>query len=537
MLPGKSYSLPDVLAMVRRRLPLLVIPPFVGLFAALLYAATLSNVYRSDVLIGIIPQRVPSNFVQTTVTMRTEDGIDTITTQIKSRTVLEQLILEFNLYPAERRRVPMEDVIDVMRSAIEVELEALRKGPQGLLPPHAFHVRFSYADPIIATRVAERLSSLYVDQNARDRGASANATNQFLEQQLAEARARLVETEGKLERFREQHGNELPTQAQSNMQAMQGMQLQIQAIVEGIARDRDRKLMLERLYGEAEKEPVVAAVAPAGQAGEGGAAQTGSYRQRLTAARENLARLELRLTPLHPDIVSAKRQIADLEPKAAEEAVKIADGTAPVASAMSPEEVGRRERLRSMKAEIESLNRQTAFKESEEARLRGAFSEYQRRIESVPGVESAWVALTRDYDTQQTAYKEMLAKSENAKVAVSLERRQIGEQFRVIDPAKVPQRPISPVRLVINAIGFAIGLFVGVGIAVLLEFKDSTYRSESDVLDALALPVLAVVPLVETAAETAQRLRRRKQISMVAASAVAICGYVFWSMRLWTQFL
>lgn len=537
MLPGKKYAITDLLVMVRRRLPLLLVPPFVGLFLALIFSSTLSNIYRTDALIAIVPQRVPGAFVQTTVTLRTEDRLDTLTTQIKSRTTLEQLIVEFDLYPELRRRLPMEDVVAIMREAIDVEPEALRRGPNGLLPLHAFHIHFNYTDPAVATRLTERLSSLFVDQNARDRDALADATNQFLEQQLSEARARLVAQELKLEQFREQHGNELPTQIQSNMAVMQSTQMQIQALVEAQARDRDRKMMLERLYSEAEKEPV--AVTPGPAAGGNDTAVAGTATQQLASARESLGRLELRLTPQHPDIVRAKRAIAELETKAAAEAASAANGGTPTTatSSMSQAELAKRESLRQMRAEIESLNRQSAFKETEEARLRGLVSEYQHRVEAVPGIESAWVALSRDYETQQAAYKELLQKSEAAKVALNLERRQIGEQFRVLDPAKVPQRPVSPVRWQISGIGFAVGLLLGLGIAALLELRDATYRSEADVLDALALPVLASVPLVETASETARRVRRQRLVSAAAASAVVVAGIVFWTMRLWTQFL
>jgi uncharacterized protein involved in exopolysaccharide biosynthesis len=275
------------------------------------------------------------------------------------------------------------------------------------------------------------------------------------------------------------------------------------------------------------------------------AVPTGTAQQQLATARETLTRLELRLTPLHPDVLRAKRLISDLEGKAASEAAKAAESVksvpgatppAPVAT-LSATDLARRESLRQMKAEIESLDRQTAFKESEEVRLRSLVSEYQRRVEAVPGIESSWVGLTRDYDTQQTAYKELLTKSEASKVAVSLERRQIGEQFRVLDPAKVPQRPVSPIRWQISIIGFAIGLFLGLAAGALREIRDSTYRSESDVLDALALPVLTSVPHVETAAESMRRIRRRRLVSAATASVMVATGIVFWSMRLWTQLL
>lgn len=533
MLPGKKFDLTEILKMVRRRAWLLVVPPALGLFVALIVSARLPNLYQSDMLIAIVPQRVPDAFVRSTVTLRTEERLDAISTQVMSRTLLERMIQEYELFPEERRRLPMEDVVQLTRSHIEVQPEAPRRGPRGPEPLHAFRVRFTYPDPAVAAKVTQRLGSLFVDQNARDRGALAEATNEFLEAQLAEARQRLEATERKLETFREQHGAELPTQMQSNMQFVQSTQMQIQALVEAIARDRDRKLMLERLYNEALNEPAVVAPLPPQQSQANATPTTGTTEQQLAAARNALAQLEQRLRPEHPDVTRMKRVIQDLEAKA--QAPAAAQGTAPAsaAPAVTAEEQQRRERLRGMRAEIESLDRLTQWKESEERRLRGQVTEYQRRIEAVPGVESEWLTLTRDYDTHQAAYRELLSKSEQSKVAVDLERKQIGEQFRVLDPAGVPVRPISPNRIQINGIGFALGLLLGLGVAALLELRDRSFRTEADVMDALSLPVLALVPHVATASELEARRRRLFIVATSGVATLSVAAYTFWAMRLW----
>ncbi len=145
--------------------------------------------------------------------------------------------------------------------------------------------------------------------------------------------------------------------------------------------------------------------------------------------------------------------------------------------------------MRQTRAEIDSLERQIAFKEAEEKRLRETLAAYQRRIEEIPGVESEWIALTRDYKTQQAAYESLLAKSEQSRVAVELERRQIGEQFRVLDPARPPVRPTGVNRMQVNAMGAAAGLMLGVALAALLEFRDRTFHSAQDVQDVLQLPI------------------------------------------------
>jgi uncharacterized protein involved in exopolysaccharide biosynthesis len=264
---------------------------------------------------------------------------------------------------------------------------------------------------------------------------------------------------------------------------------------------------------------------------------TSSVSVQLAAARTRLASLEQRYTADHPDVVRGRRQVTDLERRLADEAraaeSRDSSAPAPAAVAVDANELARRERIRGMAAEIESLDRQIAFKESEERRVRGEIAEYQRRIEAVPRLESAWVKLTRDYDTQQLAYRDLLTKSNNAQVAANLEDQDIGERFRIVDPANVPVKPLKSKRLLYNAAGLALGLLLGLGVAGFLEFKDQSFWTESDVLDVLAMPVLVSVPYVATEAEKNRSRKRQLLASVSGVVCLAMAGYVVWSLQLW----
>ena len=262
-----------------------------------------------------------------------------------------------------------------------------------------------------------------------------------------------------------------------------------------------------------------------------------TVQQKLAAARAYLTTIELTRKAEHPDVIRAKRVIADLEKQEAAEIAAVKPGgvstesTAP--ATVDREGAVRRERLAQMRAELESLDRQIAFKEGEERRLQSVIAEYQQRVEAVPGTESEWIALSRDYDTQQAAYKDLLSKSEQARLASNLERRQVGEQFRILDPARVPSTPVGPKRLQITGIGTAAGLALGLLLAALLELRDSTFRTERDVVEVLSLPVVAVVPYVQSDADRVSVRRRRLLVSTAAVFLLTAAGYVFWSMKLW----
>ncbi len=534
MLPGKKYGVQDYVAIFKRRWWLVPGPVFVAAFVALIVASTVKDSYLSEMQIQIVPQQISDRIVGQSVATRTEDRMDSLEAVVKSRAQLEALVQEFNLYPAERARMPMTDVVAMMRNAITVELVRPYRG----MPPDSFFVRFTYSDPGVAARVTSRLGSVFVDQNARERIGIADATSDFLASRLQDAKTRLLAHERKMEEFRNRNAGRLPSQADMNLTAIQNTQSQLQALLESAARDRDRKLMLERLYNDAAAEPLPVPP-PTAAATDGTVASTATMplAQQVELARANLARLTLRLKAEHPDVRRAQRNLKELEAQAAAmppaTSTTSASTTPTVSAGLSLEAQQRNERLRGWKAELESLDRQMKFKEQEQDRLRGLLADYQRRLESIPGVESEWVALTRDYETLNGTYKALLQKSEDSSMSGDAEKRRISEQFRVLDPARVPVTPVGPIRLQINAIGWGVGLVIGLLLVAVFELRDSTFRTEADVLDVLALPVLAVVPLVQDAADL-RRIRNRQLILASCAVVAAVSsGYVFWALRLW----
>jgi uncharacterized protein involved in exopolysaccharide biosynthesis len=199
---------------------------------------------------------------------------------------------------------------------------------------------------------------------------------------------------------------------------------------------------------------------------------------------------------------------------------------------VSQEDATRLARMREMRAELESVTRQIALKEAEEQRLRADAGRLQERIDAVPTRESELAELTRDYETIQKVYRDLLAKQQDSQVAANLERRQIGEQFKVLDVARLPQKPFSPNRRLIVAAGMASGLGLGVLLVVLLEYRDRALRSQEDVELVLSLAVLATVPVICT--EEDKRRTRRNQVlawGSAAACASMMVAAVVWKFR------
>ncbi|MEQ1757811.1 MAG: GNVR domain-containing protein [Vicinamibacterales bacterium] len=523
MLPGKVYKPEDLLQLVRKRAWLLIVP-FVVIAAGTAVATRwIPDQYRSETLILVVPQRVPESYVRSTVTTRIEDRLQSISQQILSRTRLERIIQDFNLYVEDRRKGIMEDVVEDMRKDIEIQVV---KGD-------AFRVGYKGDDARTVMQVTERLASLFIEENLRDREVLAEGTNQFLESQLDDARGRLIEQEKKLETYRRQYAGQLPSQLDSNLQVLQNTQLQIQSIVESLNRDGDRRVILERQIADMEATPVQEPPTPGAPAD---AATTAA--QQLAGARVALTALEQRLKPEHPDVQRMRRVIRDLEQKADRETAARGDDT-PVSPGGviggTPAAQARQRRIGDLQLALEQLNKQMGEKQAEEARLRGVILTYTSRAEAAPTRESELAELTRDYETQQKMYADLLSKKEESKIAANLERRQIGEQFKLLDPARLAEKPFSPDRMLINFMGMGGGLAVSLLLIGLMEFRDKSFKTDTEVLSVLNLPVLAIVPVMQSGQEKRQQFKKRLFLNIGLGSTVvgcvAIVAYSFYKIQ------
>ncbi|MGE0813755.1 MAG: GumC family protein [Vicinamibacterales bacterium] len=520
MLPGKSYTIDDVARIAWRGKWIVLAPAILTSLLAATYLRFVPDIYRAETTILVVAQRVPSDIVRTTVTTNVQDRLRSISQQILSRTRLEPIVLDLNLYPDLRQKEPMEDVIAYMRR--EVDVTTIRGD--------AFVVGYKSENPVLAQQVAERLASLFIEENLRDREVQAEATSQFLESQLNDARQKLIEHEKRLEAFRIRNAGQLPTQVNSNFQAVQTLNMQAQGLSDSLDRDRDRRAVVERaltdLAAAVKVDPTDGTTVAQGDA----APPPGSAAAELATAREALRVLKTRLTPEHPDVVRGERIVAEAERKARAEreaaaAAAAAGGPSRPAATMSPAE----RQARSYRDELDTLTKNITTKEEQLAKVQGQIAEYRGRIESVPSLESEQTELMRDYTTLQQTYQSLLAKRQEAQIASNVERRQIGEQFRVLDPARRPEKPYSPNRPLIQAIGTLLGIAIGVGIIVLMELRDKTLHMESDVLQALNLPVLATVPRMRNRVERRRHLRQVLGLSGAAVAGIAVAVAIAWS--------
>jgi len=527
VLPGKKFTPDDVLRILWRRKWLIVLPFVVASLGTAVVASRLPARYRSDTLILITPQRVPDAYVRSTVSnpndreTSMQERLAPIRQQVLSRARLERIIIDLNLYPQARTAASMEDLVERMRTRDIEIITPLRGGD-------SFQIAFTYENARLARDVVNKLAAEFIDASNQERTSFAESTTTFLGTQLDDARRRLEEVEKKLEAYKMRHAGELPTERDANLQVLGSLQMQVQQLVESINRDRDQRYLRERQLAELTAEPLPVAPPPpqAGSAtmppGEATGVTGRSATEDLASARAHLRLLQLRFTDSHWDVQRQKRVILDLEAKVQQEALQ-KPLSPEVTVPSTPLEVQRQNRIRDLRLEIEGIDRTIGTKQQEEKTLRGRISEYERRVEATPARESELTGLLRDYTTVQNQYTTLLAKQEDSKIAENLERRQVGERFKTVDQARLPERPISPNRPLIDLIGAIAGLGLGLGLAALLEYRDNSFRSDDEIVRLLSLPVVAVVPVMLTKAERHTRRRRTWMLSLAGGIFVACC--------------
>jgi protein tyrosine kinase modulator len=521
---SRTYTVGDMLHLIIRGRQFILVPIALGLALVPLLSRYAPARYRSEALILVIPQRVPDNYVKPTVSQTVEERLPAITDQILSRSRLERIIVEMDLYKRERSREVMEDVVEAMRR--DVTTSAVGKDKD----VNSFRVNYVSDHAETARKVTERLASLYIEQNVKDRELQADSTSQFLATQLEEAKRRLIEQEKKLEDYRKTHAGQLPSQLQGNLQAIQNANLQLQSLNESTNRAQERRLLIERQIADTQAVPVPStmSVLPTPDA-----PQPRNTVQQLEAARARLTMLLQRYTQDHPEVVSAQRTVAELVASLENETPLSVTQPEPE-KPISPAEAAQRKKILDLQAELAVVDHQLRANHEEEASLKATVAGYQAKVDVVPTRESELVELTRDYGTLQSAYANLLTKREDSVIAANLERGQIGEQFKLLDVASLPEKPYNQgQRAAIMASGAGAGLVCGLFIVWLREHRDTSFRCKDEALKALSLPVLASIPIMASQGEMRAAKRRRWMLDLGGITLFLIVGGVlaFWRLR------
>ena len=492
MITNRELKFDDYLAILHRQWERLLVPALLGLLAGWFISFAVTPKYTSRAILLVEGQIVPPGYVKPLITDYVSDRMTTLEQQVLSRNRLRPLVERLGL---ARKGRTVEAVIDAIRNNVVVApmdpgappspaaadyLTVRRKkpGPSDDVP--GFSVIFTGDNARDAQQVCGEITSMLVAENHELREQIINSTTDLLSRQLAQAKRNLDEQDSKLAVFKREHFGQLPTDVDNNLKILMGLTSELNATSQALNRAQQDKSFEEALLAQQLAAWKSSQATP----------NVPTLKEQMVALQNQLVTLRVRYTEEHPDVVKTKKDIAGLMAKIEQMKGAADQNPEPKSSGdkIEPPEV---EQLRQEIYQNENLITRAAL---EEKRLQQQIELYQSRLALSPDVEEQYKQLTRDNDTAQKIYADLLANKSQAEMQSEVERRQEGEQMRLLNPASLPNAPSFPVRWMFAAYGLFAGLGIGGFLAFWLEFQDKSIRNEGDVHVGLELPMLAAVP-------------------------------------------
>ncbi|MGD0793011.1 MAG: Wzz/FepE/Etk N-terminal domain-containing protein [Terriglobales bacterium] len=492
MSENRELTMDDYLAMLRRRLKVILIPALLAPLAGFGVSYVFPPKYTSQSTVLVEAQKVPDNYVQSVITADFTQRIQTLSQQVLSpsrlRPVIQSLTIvkpdeENKLIEDIQHNMSVEPVITSMSAAAAqagISGAKKRKASAADVPLPGFNVNYTDSNAIRAQKICNAMTSLIVDENLRERAGIAQGTTDFLSRQVEDAKRAIDEQDAKLANFKKQYMGQLPGDADNNMRMLMALNSQLDATTQTLSRAQQDKAYTESMLAQQ------TATWKSSQS----STNPQTLEQGLAQLQAQLLQLQARYTDDHPDVIKTKADIAEVEKKLKQVNAAAANATDSTekASAAEPPEI---RQLRLQIHQYQSVIEQATL---DQKRLQSQIGVYQSRTAMSPGVEEQYKLLTRDNDNAQAFYKDLLAKKSSAELGTSMENQQQGEQMHILAGAGLPDSPSFPNRPIFAAGGLGVGLALGLIIAMWLEFSDKSIRTEKDAAAIMDLPLLISVP-------------------------------------------
>lgn len=510
-----------------RRIVLISVILLLSLPAGLLAYLLTPKVYQASALLSYQQQSIGTSQISPEIVNKIRDIINTLTQIVTSRTNLEKLIVDLDLYRDARQRLPMEDVVESMRKKISMEPSS--KGD-------IFRISFTHGDPNKVVRVTNALAAKFIEENLKYREERATETSEYTQDELSKAKEMMDRKEAIMRDYKVKYYNEMPEQRMTNVSRLISLTEQLQGKQESI-QDLERTLVMILDQINNRKKVLAGSQEPdADQLSQnsGSLASTSlSSRQQLTRMRRALEQLMTRYTDKHPEVRRVKGVIARIEeeirnnggdPNLDEEA-GTGGSTEPADPFASDRMILQLETQRkNILLSIENIK-------MEMVQLRATVKEYEEWVTAAPTREAEWSSLTREYGQLKRHYEYLVAQDLEARSMLNLERKQKGSQFRIEDPGRYPEKPIKPNFMIIMGAGLMLGLGGALGLTLAMDFFDSSFRDPETIEQALGIPLLTAIPYAETAQEKKQASKKRWLIVVLLGIGfllVAALFFVVW---------
>jgi polysaccharide chain length determinant protein (PEP-CTERM system associated) len=456
--------------------------------AAVIGVALMPNYFSSSITVLVDPQKIPDRYVSDSVTMD-QLRFDTLSQQILSATRLQQVIDELHLYPELQRSMTRDEIIEYMRKNITIQE---RQG--GDRNMSAFTITYKGKDRMIVAQVATRLADSFIrwDLGARER--QATETSKFLETQLAEAKREMDEQDAKLSEFKMQHLGELPDQSGTGG-TLARLQSKLQVNTDALNRLDGEKLLALHSNDSGNPQPENAR----------------SERQQLVTdqlkLQGRLDTLRSHYSDEYPEVIQATLELENVRKQLQNAPADPPDPQAP-------------DTLHN--ARLEVLSRDIAARQEEQKHLLALIERTEAKEGNLPLREQQLTDLIRDSQSARAHYQSLVDKTFSADIATDLERKHSTERFMVLDPARVPEKPIKPNRMRLTALLIPCCFLFSAGSVIAVERTRGRIHTEHELKTLLpgSVGVMGRIPLITTPGFS----RRQMQFRTIAIALCLVCS-------------
>ncbi len=532
----RDLDIEDYIDIARRHKAWILGPAFAALVLSVVGAFLWPDTYISTASIKIVPQQVPTNYVQANVNQLMQDRISSLAQTITSRNELASLINTLQLYPKELARMPMDDVVDEMKRDIRIGGIAAAAVGASANAAQAFQISFAYTDRYKAQSVVREIQSKFVTENFTNQIRDSLMTNDLLRDNWKTAKKDLEDIGLKLAEFRSRNAGRLPDQMTTNLQQVNALQSRVTSLSESLSRNNQERLMMEgllRIYKDemnTAKQPMAVE-----RSVEKKNERVAEADREIRQIEDFLARTRERYKDSHPDVRQtvallevAKKKRDALVQEDDSNKTPASDGPA-VAQAIPPAAAREARNLeanyRRIETQIGAKNMESEDTRKELERVNAQIRAYEARMQGTPLSDKEYSDLLREQELAKEKFADIDAKMTKSSMAKQMEDRQQGEKLEPLDQASLPMTPSKPKRWQVVGIGAGLGLFLGVVMAGAREMRNTSLKNLKDVRAYTQIAVLGSIPLLENDLV----IKRRRRLMWLGWSLACLAGVAIMS--------
>jgi polysaccharide chain length determinant protein (PEP-CTERM system associated) len=482
MIENRELTMDDYLAMLRRRFWVILIPALLAPLVGFAVSYAFSPKYTSKALVLVEEQKVPEGYVKPVVTEDLSQRITRLEQRALSAEELRPLIEKLKL-SGNAAGISMDQIREGLNiQAVQAAVINTSRSDKGDVP--GFNVSYTGTNPQQAHDICSELTNIIIRENFADREEVARETADFLGRQVEDAKRRLDDLDSKLAAFKGRFMGQLPTDSDKNLQYLMALNSQLEANTQTLNRAQQDKAYAESMLAQqlaAWKSSATDNTDPR------------TLQKQMSDLQSQLLQLKARYTDDYPEVAKTKNDIKALQRKIDEVNAAAAN---PSAITDTKSNLSEPPEIQQLRLQIHQQQETISQANRAQQKIQDQIKIYQGRMALSPAVDQQYKELTRDYETAQKSYNDMLMKKGQADTQIDMEREQQGEQMHVLGPANLPTSPSFPNRLLFAGGGLGGGLVLGLVLATWLEFRDQSIRTEADVIVLLDLPVLTQVPWV-----------------------------------------